>query len=64
MKAEALVDTLAETPSQRNTQTFDDTIGNVKAKQSTRTLITYSEGRNKLRHTTGFEGRGFGRQAG
>ena len=64
MKAEALVDTLAEMPPQRNTQTFGDTKGIFKAKQSTRTLITYSEGRNKLRHTTGFEGRGFGRQAG
>ena len=56
MKAEALVDTLAETPSQRNTQTFGDIVGNVKAKKSTRTLTTYSEGRNKLRHTTRFKG--------
>ena len=48
MKAEALVDTLAEMPPQRNTQTFGDTKGIFKAKQSTRTLITYSEGRNKL----------------
>ena len=45
MKAEELVDTLAETPSHTNTQTFGDTIGNVKAKKSTRTLIAYREGR-------------------
>ena len=63
MKAEALIDTLAETPLQGNAQAFGDTMGNVKAKKSTGTLITYREGRNKLRHTTRFESRGFGPHA-
>ena len=47
MEADALVDTLAEAPLQGNAETFGDTMGNVKAKQSTRKLTTYKQRRAK-----------------
>ena len=50
MEAEALVDTVAETPIQGNADTFRDSVGNIKAKPSTRPLTTYNQRRPK--HTS------------
>jgi len=41
VEAEALVDTLDETPLQEKAETFGDSMGDVKAKRSTRWLKQY-----------------------